>query len=772
MAKVADMYFTTDPWKIIEEGFDSQYSTVAESVFSLGNEYMGIRGIMEEGYSGDTLVGSYFNGIYERIMQNKSYKGITDCSEYMVNSVNWLALDITVNEEKLDLGKVKFEDFKRVLNLKNGVLTRSFTWVLADGKKMEVAFERFLSMEQSKVGAQKIALRPINFSGTATVTMKLDFSTIHKSVGENMWNCEEGTCEGNFISILGTTKKTKQQVYSCCVVSGSDVVSEKEFKAEKQIGKTLEVALEEGKTTFIERIAYNIVRKEVEENPDYAQSKAKFAKEVETAREIVSAYSYDALKEENGAWWQRVWEKSDIVIEGDEQNQQGIRFCIFQMYQTYHGTEPGTNIGAKGLTGEAYSGNAFWDTETYCLPFYIFNDLSAAKNLLLFRYITLAEAKLRAASLDCKGAFYPIATISGKECCNLWQHASLQLQASTAVAYGIWFYTKLTGDVDFLADYGLEMLVEISRMLATRGDYTENGTKYSFYCVMGPDEFQMMVNHNFYTNYMGRFTLNYTLEVIEKLKEKDATKVETILSQFGVTQGEQQEWKKIADCMYLPQDKETGLFEQHEGFFKLPHVDVDAIPMEDFPLYHHWSYDRIYRNDMIKQPDVLMAMLLFNSDFTQEQLEKNYEYYEPRCIHESSLSPSVHSILAAQLRKRKEAYDFFGFATRLDLDNYNRNTNEGLHTTSIAAAWMNIIYGFGGMRSDGDTLNFNPSIPEQWSSYSFRITYQGEVIMVKVEPDYVSINTKDGKEISVVVYGKEVKLSKEETKISIPDEWK
>lgn len=767
MAKVADIYFSVEPWEIVENGFNPEYATVAESIYSLGNEYMGIRGIMEEGYSGDTLVGSYFNGIYERLPQKKSYKGIVDFTEYMVNSVNWLAMDIVVDGEKLDLHTCQFAYFKRTLNLKNGVLQRSFIWKLENGKELELVFERFLCMEKEKTGAQKIAIRPINFSGAAEITMKLDFSGIHEAAGENMWDCEEGECEASFLSILGTTKNTKQQVYSCCKLSGTDVTATKEFRKEKQVGITYTIDLTEGKTSFIERIAYNLVQKEGVESEVHFAEKEAFKNALGEARSIVEGYSYEQLKEENATWWKEVWEKSDIVIEGDVQNQQGIRFCIFQMYQTYHGTKPGTNIGAKGLTGEAYNGNAFWDTETYCLPFYIFNDVKAAKNLLLFRYLTLQEAKNRAKDLDCEGAFYPIATISGKECCNLWQHASLQLQASTAVAYGVWFYTKLTQDIRFLVEYGVEMLVEISRMLATRGDFSADGTKYGYYCVMGPDEFQMMVNHNYYTNYMGRFTLNYTLEVLSKLESECPEELSKLLAKLQVKDEELVQWKKISECMYLPQDEEKGLFEQHEGFFNLPHVDVDAIPVEEFPLYHHWTYDRIYRNDMIKQPDVLMLMLLFNSQFTQEQLKANYEYYEPKCIHESSLSPSVHSILASQLGKHKEAYDFFGFATRMDLDNYNRNSNEGLHTTSISAAWMNIVYGFGGMRSDGEVLSFCPSIPENWNSYSFCVTYHDAVISVKVTQDSVMFCVKNGMDVTLKVYGKDMTISGEMTEIAI-----
>ncbi len=765
MAKVADKYFIEDEIKIIEEGFNPAYGQVAESVFSLGNEYMGIRGCFEEGYTGDSLRGSYFNGIYEKLKQSTSgYKGVSDITEYMVNSVDYFACRLELDGEVLDLHHSKFRKFRRELDLRTGILTRTFIWETLSGKEAEVVFKRFLCMEKSQVGVQKIEIKPLNFSGEIQMDMMLDFSAMHVSAKDNLWVCSEKTATDDYLTITGTTRNTNQKVTSQGQLFGQ-LTNPVHWEKEKQIGITGHVPLNQGETAVVGRIVRNLVCKS-------SQEEKAFRQKVEAGPELLAAYTYESLKEENRCWWQRIWEKSDIQIDGDAGNQQGIRFCIFQMFQTYHGTQPGTNIGAKGLTGEAYNGNAFWDTETYCLPFYVFNDPKAARNLLLFRYLTLQEAMERAKELDCQGAFYPVATISGKECCNLWQHASLQLQASTAVAYGIWFYEKQTKDTEFVSEYGARMLVEISRMLATRGDFSADGSRYGYYCVMGPDEFQMMVNHNYYTNYMGKFTLEYTIEVLDRMEQTKPEAFAKLAAETGITWEERKQFARIARKMYLPYEEDTGLFEQHEGYFSLPHVDVGQIPVEDFPLYHHWSYDRIYRSDMIKQPDVLMLMFLFNSDYTEEQIRKNYEYYEPRCIHESSLSPSVHSVLASQLKKHEAAYDFFAFATRMDLDNYNRNTQEGLHTTSIAAAWINIVYGFGGMRSDGKTISFNPAIPVKWNSYSFRITCGEEVLLVTVGKEDVRFRTKNGFEVEIMVYGRSYLIDGKETLITIPHEWK
>jgi maltose phosphorylase len=322
------------------------------------------------------------------------------------------------------------------------------------------------------------------------------------------------------------------------------------------------------------------------------------------------------------------------------------------------------------------------------------------------------------------------------------------MQASTAVMYGIWNYVTMTGDTAFLYEKGIEMLVEICRMLASRGDFSPVTKQYGYYGVMGPDEFQMMVNNNAYTNFMAKKTFEYTLQVLEQMAVEDAENqthhLEAVKAKLFLTPEEPQDWRHKAEVMALPYSEDSKLFEQHDGYFSLPVVKLDEIPVEEFPLYSHWSYERIYRNSMLKQPDVLMFMLLFNSDFSKDVLEANFDFYEPRCIHESSLSPSVHAILASQLGKSDLAYQFFGFATRMDLDNYNRNTKEGLHTTSISGSWMNIVYGFGGLRSDTSQLSLSPTIPAVWNSYSFKLQVKGVVIEIAVNRESVTISCEQG----------------------------
>lgn len=751
MQKIAQKYFKVDPWKIIEKGYDKSKNEVAESIFSIGNEYMGIRGFFEEEISiNNRLIGSYFNGIHEYSDEDQgaNYKGIIKRTHFMINSVNWLYTKIVCNGQTLDLAHSKFTNFERILDLKSGLLTRSFTWELEDHKQLEVTFKRFVSMTDEKYGYQSIEFVPLNFSGDIEVELGLDFSNLHWNY-YNLWEILETDLKVN--KIIAKTK-TNQLVGSIFKVKSHNIINQKPYKEEKHIGTIYKLGLIKGETTLIEKTVLNIVDKKQADN--FSDISKQLSEDIKTSKQFREAL------EDNQKYFDEFWHKTDITIDGDIENQQGIRYCLFQLEQTYHGMDETNNIGAKGLTGESYSGHAFWDTETYCFPFYLFNNQKAAHHLLMFRYHTLEQAKLRAIDLDCRGACYPIATLNGHEGSSLWQHASLQPQPSTAVAYAIWHYVKITNDLDFLANYGLEMLIEISRYLASRGDFNSDRTKFGFFGVMGPDEFQLMVSHDMYTNYLGKTTIDYTLEALELIKKENNDLYNKVINKVNLEQNEVELFREISEKMHIIYDKDSKIYEQHQGYFDLPHVDISTIPVEDFPLYHNWSYDRIYRNDMIKQPAVLMAMFLYNQSFTLEEKKANYLYYEPRTIHESSLSPSIHSILAAEIGLMDEALEFFKFATRMDLDDYNRNTREGLHTTSIAASWVNIVYGFGGLRSDGKILKLAPKLPSSWNGYSFKINYQGVLIEVIVNRAYIDLFLDKKLEESILLFDQEIKLVK------------
>lgn len=761
MAKVADKYLKVDPWAIIEEGFDPERNRTSESIFSLGNEYMGVRGYAEEGYSGDSLQGSYFNGLNEQLDIGNHYKGIIRSLRYMVNAVDWLYTRITVNGEQLDLAKSKISDYVRKLDLRSGTYRRELIWHLNDGKSLKVVFTRLVSMTMSHLGLQRVEFEPLNFSGSVDVCVGLDFTIIHEERGECMWSSLRSGEQGATTAIMARTVNTANKLFSSFTLQSTQPLQLTRVEHDKFIGQSFTMELAQGEATHFTKLVINYSDSESAHTAEELWSKGL------ALAESASQLSDTQIFADQTAYWNGIWETSDIRIEGDPENQQGIRFCIFQLYQTYHGDHPGFNIGAKGLTGEVYRGLAFWDTESYCLPFYMFNNPKAARSLLDFRYKTLPQAMQRAKDVDCDGACYPIATIDGTESCDLWQHSNLQLHVGTAISYGIWHYVKNTGDKEFLHSKGAEMLIQISRFYATRGQWGQQSGKYGYFGVMGPDEFQLMVNNNCYINLMAQKSFEYTLDTLSEMKEQAPEAFAMVAEKTGLRDEELTDWKNKADNMKIPVDEVTGVFEEHDGFFDMPHIDIHSIPVTEFPLYSNWSYDRLYRYDMIKQPDVLMFMFLYNGQFSKEEKLANYEYYESRCIHESSLSPSIHSILASEIGKPEEAYSFFEFATRLDLDNYNRNTREGLHTTSIAAAWMNIVYGFGGMRSDGDRLSFQPSLPERWNEYSFQVMYEGVLLRILVNKTSVTLNAIHGGSTDIIVYGQSITVDASETTLPL-----
>lgn len=747
MGKIAKKYLEIDPNKIIEKGFHKERSEVSESLFSLSNEYMGIRGFFDEGISEiNSLRGSYFNGIYDlaKSFEKSGYKGVVNRTHFMVNSVDYFKIELLADGEKLDLNKINFSDFYRELDFSSGLYTRFFNWKTKQNKTISIKIERFLSLVDCHNAFQKITLK-----SDSETNIKLSFILCNDSI---QWKDQSyfQVIENNLNELysLNETLYTKQKV-----ISKMEVVSPFKENERKSVGKdiylTYEFNLKDEETEFI-RFVTNLTSRE------YGLDNNGLISSVEKENNRVVTLGYDHYLSENIKFFKNVYEHSDIEIKGSPIDQQGIRYCIFMLNTTYHGYSPFNNIGAKGLTGEAYSGHAFWDSETYCLPYYLFNNIKAAKNLILFRYNTLKEAKLRAKELDCKGACFPIATLNGNEACTLWQHASLQFQPSSAVVYAIFHYYNLTKDKDFLLKYGYELTLEVALFLLSRGQYNNDNTKFGFYSVMGPDEFKMMVNNNAYTNIMAKFVFDYVKFIQSELAESKES-LKEIERKVGIESNFFDEIQEASEKMDLKYDKKSKLFEQNDDFFKLPHIDIHKIPQSDFPLYSHWSYDRIYRGDMIKQPDVLMFIFLFLSYFPKDIIKANYEYYEPRCIHESSLSPSIHSIIANEIDKKEEAINFFGFASRLDLDDYNNNTKEGLHLTSVAAAWVNILYGFAKFRSDGKIISLAPTLPDRWDEYTFRFTLNDSLIKVVVSKEKVTL-TNNGSSKVIKLYGNMIEL--------------
>ena len=756
-------YLKHHPWQIIEEGFDPHLNRISESVFSIGNGRMGQRANFEEEFSGETHQGTYVAGVYypDKTRVGWWKNGYPEYFAKVLNAPSWIGIKIKIGTQSLDLAKCKVENFVRVLDMKQGLLHRSFIATFTDGKKVAIDSKRFCSMADGEVGAIRYSITPLNFSSKASITLAVDADVVNKdsNYDENFWEEVYKESQMGWAIVTAQTKKTFFQV---CTGMEYDLETEGKLikgkvftnTKEKYADNVVEVELTEGEELIVFKYAAVLSSENHQKNNLVTRCRAKL--------DEIAKKGFQKLFEDHTAVWAHKWEECDITIDGDIAAQQGIRFNIFQLTQTYTGEDERLNIGPKGFTGEKYGGSTYWDTEAYCLPFYLSTaDPKVARNLLVYRYKHLPKAIENAIKLGFKdgAAFYPFVTMNGEECHNEWEITFEEVHRTSAMAYAIRDYINYTGDAAYLNECGLEVLIGISRFWAQRVNWSADKNKYVMLGVTGPNEYENNVNNNWYSNYLAAWTLKYSTWAIDQVKNSDAKRFAEIVSKTSFNEKEERaKWKDIIDKMYYAEDKQRGIFLQQDGFLDKELLTVSDLKPEDKPLNQKWSWDRILRSCFIKQADVLQCMYLFEDDFTNEQIKRNFDFYEPMTVHESSLSPCVHVILASKIGYKDRAYEFYLRTARLDLDDYNNDTEDGCHITSMAGTWMSLVKGFGGMKIVDGKLYFNPYIPEQWKSYSFRIEFRGRVIKVKVSKDKTETLLESGQPLTIQLNGKDVNL--------------
>jgi maltose phosphorylase len=467
---------------------------------------------------------------------------------------------------------------------------------------------------------------------------------------------------------------------------------------------------------------------------------------------------FDTLLEMQKQSWAHIWRMSDITIEGDVKAQQGIRFNIFQLNQTYLGTDASLNIGPKGFTGEKYGGSTYWDTEAYCIPFYMATkDQSVARTLLEYRYNHLGKAIENAEKLGFKNgaALYPMVTMNGEECHNEWEITFEEIHRNGAIAFAIFNYYRFTDDDSYIPEKGLEVLIGIARFWQQRTTFSSDKDKFMILGVTGPNEYENNINNNWYTNYIAKWCIEYALENIDLVKTNHVSDYNRIKEKTNFSDEELKDWKKVAQNMYFPFSEKHNIFLQQDGFLDKELISVANLENSQRPINQKWSWDRILRSPYIKQADTLQGFYMFEEHFSIEELERHFDFYEPFTVHESSLSPCVHSIQAAKLNRTEQAYEFYLRAARLDLDDYNHEVEDGLHITSMAGTWMSIVEGFGGMRVLNNTLSFSPKIPKGWNSYSFKVNFRKQVLTIHVTQKETHFET-DGENEMIILVNKEL----------------
>ena len=725
------------PWKIIETRFEPNRVKAAESLFSIGNGVMGQRANFEENYTGESLHGSYIGGVYypDKTRVGWWKNGYPEYFAKVLNSAFWIGVEVRINGESLDLHTAKVLDFYRELDMQHGLLIRRFTAELPNKIKVEVEAVRFVSVVRTELGVLNYSLKVL--SGDAEVELmpytNADVKNEDANYDEKFWDFVEKSANPSSNDVTMRTKKTNFSVswfsrYELVINGKSSGIAFKPVEKHAWVGASAKIKVQKEDTITLYK--YVGITSSLNHKPeDLVKAAQEVAVEAQKA-------GFAALRNEQCNAWKEKWAQADVEIGGDDEAQQGIRFCIFQLLQTYTGKDTRLNVGPKGFTGEKYGGSTYWDTEAYCIPFYLSTaGDKVARELLKYRYNQLPQAIENAKKLGFTdgAALYPMVTMNGEECHNEWEITFEEIHRNGAIAYAIYNYIRYTGDRNYLSEYGMEVLLGIARFWAQRITWSEERNKYVMLGVTGPNEYENNVNNNWYTNYIACWCLRYTKESMEWVKQTQAQRYNEIIKKTRFDElNEWAQWIDIVEKMHLPEDKGRQIFLQQDGYMDKEQILVKDLDPTQRPLNQKWSWDRILRSCFIKQADVLQGLYFFEDHFDIETIRRNFHFYEARTVHESSLSSCVHVILAAKIGDLDKAYELYLRTSRLDLDDYNREVNEGLHITSMAGSWMAVIQGFAGMRVRDGQLTFDPKLPKHWTSLSFKVNFRGKVVEFKV----------------------------------------
>ncbi|MDE7355574.1 MAG: glycoside hydrolase family 65 protein [Rikenellaceae bacterium] len=723
-------YIKTDKWSIIENEFHPERVRAGESLFSIGNGHMGGRANFEEHFSGDTLPGNYIGGVYypDKTRVGWWKNGYPEYFAKVPNSAFWPGVDVVVAGERIDLATCRVVDYHRRLDMHEGTLSRRVSLVTPGGRRVTIEALRFVSMRRPELGVVRYSVTLPDSDAEVTVRSYIaaDVRNEDANYDEKFWTPVSQTP----LSITMRTLKSDFTV-SWAMENRLDGALFTDTGTDLTPAQSASVSVAAGRSITL----YKFVGIASSLNHPADQLPSASAR---VACEAADA-GFDTLLREQKEEWAALWDKADIIIDGDDDAQQGIRYCIFQLLQTYTGRDSRLNVGPKGFTGEKYGGSTYWDTEAYCLPFYMaVAGEEVARNLLIYRYNQLDEAIANAEMLGFKdgAALYPMVTMNGKECHNEWEITFEEIHRNGAIAYAIFNYVRYTGNRDYLATHGLEVLISIARFWAQRVNFSAEKGQYVMLGVTGPNEYENNVNNNWYTLYIARWCMRYAAETALWVRDSHPDDYRRIVTKRHFDHAaETARWNEICESLYLPYDSERDIFLQQDGYMDKEQILVKDLPVSERPINQKWSWDRILRSCFIKQADVLQGLYFFRGHFDTATIERNFRFYEARTVHESSLSPCVHAILAAAIGDIDKAEEMYLRTARLDLDDYNNENREGLHITSMAGSWLAVVEGFGGMRVENDRLTFTPRLPKSWRSVTFKLRFRGKSVIVKAHAD-------------------------------------
>jgi len=731
-----------------------------ESIFALGNGYLGVRGNFEEGYAPgmNSIRGTYLNAFHDviTIPYGEKLHAFPSTQQKLVNGIDAQGVKILIGDERepFSLFTGTVVSYDRQLKLDAGYAIRSIQWISPKGQQLIVTFKRLVSFHVRELFAIDIQIEPISVQGPITIV-----STVNGNV-ENYTAVNDPRVASGHAKLLRTvTNGSDQQIdYVVNETSASKLSMSCSTAYTHSTAVTTEHVSGEHMVTFtaqfdssdaISFTKWNVYTDTLRHGEDPLSAGKTILTELLTT-------TFNKQLQDQRDYLDDFWQRSDIVISNDNQLQEGIRFNLYQLLQSA-GQDAHSNIAAKGLTGEGYEGHYFWDTEIYMFPVFLMTQPQIAKQLLIYRHQILDFARERAREMGHKkGALYPWRTISGTECSSFFPSGTAQYHISADVAYSYSQYYMATEDNDFLWQYGAEVLIETARLWIEIGHYHKGN--FHIDEVTGPDEYTCCVDNNYYTNAMAKHNLRWAAKSCHILLQQDAERFSTLAQKLAVDEEEITAWLAAAEAMLMPYDEELNINPQDDTFLRKQVWDFDNTPEDKYPLLLHYHPLTIYRYQVCKQADTVLAHFLLEDEQGLDTIRSSYDYYEKITTHDSSLSTCIFSIMASKVGYADKAYAYFKETARLDLDNTHGNTKDGLHLANMGGTWMAIVFGFAGVRIKETHLALAPTIPGSWANYQFKVQYKGRTIAIQIAASQVQLTLVDGESLQVRLYDQDITL--------------
>lgn len=741
---------TPEPWDIREEGYRRERNLYFESIFTLANGYMGARGLLEEGFSEETETypGVYIAGVYDNY--SGPYVELVNCPDFFYG-------EITIGEYPVLMDGTNTSKYTRTLCMRDGTLTREFIWTAPDGSKTKLYWQRFFSKDNIHLACQRFWAQPLDHSHP--ITLKTGFSadifnrrqqdypplfTILPNYHLDFLSAGVSPHSGAWLSAQTKTRKT--ELAFCSHVKAVRNGSMEQYSTENGVCQVFHFQCAPGGRAGMDKVISVYTSRDGGAPVPRALSD--------------EGEDYDVLLQKHRKAFERRWASADMEIDGDDAAQQGIRFNIFHLLQANARDDDRVSLAAKLLSHTRYKGNAFWDTETFMFPFYLYTDPQAAKNLLLYRFHLLPAAKKKARARFMKGAMFPWCSADdGSEQCETWEYGDCEIHITADIVYAFDQYMKVTGDMEFFYDCAAEVYIETARFWADRVSFDKRAGRYVLVAVKGPDEYCAITNNNMYTNFMAAFNLRLAAESARRYEREEPRRWAKLREKLQFDFCEAVRWEEISSGMAQNWDEENpDLLIQDDTFLMQPEEDLSRFSDRDKPVLEIIGYERAMRVRILRQTDVVLLQFLLGEEFTEEQKRAAFLYYEPITTHDSSLSYNTHCIMAAQLGLEEKAAWYFDKTCRLDLDDEFDTVRSGLHGASMGGTWMSVVNGFAGLRLSEGRVSLKPFLPPRWNSLRFCLHIQGRIIQISITQQETSLRLIKGEPLTVLLDGEEVEV--------------